>query len=384
MTTTVPFKTPLGQEELRTRGHKLGQRHRTLLFLIDGRRPLAEVLSLAHQAGAETQHFEDLLRMGLVELPPDPTPPPPPPLPVLTDEAALTSVDIVVVEPPVLPQAGSAADDAVAVQPPPPPPPVVEVRRIAVQDLPVLRDLPEGPFERTVRQPGPFGDRPSAAAEGDAAPVAKVKAPASGARAKGSARAKVAPEPVPEAPFERTQRLPGASSADVVAEPPAPRSAPFKIKMRMGKKPGRNLPVLQEPVLPSSTVAAPPEPPSASATPMRGLPPVAAAPEPAKSLDIDLPIAAGEEARLLQRVRERLTEALRLDAPLFSARTFMRVRSAQSREELIDLVWEIQDHLSHRRRSHKELTSLHEARDLLGLGNTLVAGDESRPDYLDE
>ena len=63
MTTNAPFKTPLGQEELRTRGHKLGQRHRTLLFLIDGRRPLAEVLSLAHQAGAETQHFEDLLRM---------------------------------------------------------------------------------------------------------------------------------------------------------------------------------------------------------------------------------------------------------------------------------------------------------------------------------
>ena len=109
-----------------------------------------------------------------------------------------------------------------------------------------------------------------------------------------------------------------------------------------------------------------------------------AAPAPAAALDIDLPIAAGEEARLLQRVRERLTDALRLDAPLFSARTFMRVRSAQSREELINLVWEIQDHLSHRRRSHKELSSLHEARDLLGLGNTLVAGDESRPDYLDE
>jgi len=36
---TVPFKTPLGHEELRSRAQKLGQRHRTLLLLIDGRRP---------------------------------------------------------------------------------------------------------------------------------------------------------------------------------------------------------------------------------------------------------------------------------------------------------------------------------------------------------
>jgi hypothetical protein len=156
--------------------------------------------------------------------------------------------------------------------------------------------------------------------------------------------------------------------------PPAPRSSPFK--MRMGKKAGRNLPVLQEPAVPL-----PPPSVSPKSALAKALPP---APPPPPALDIDLPIAQGEEARLLQRVRERLTEALRLDAPLFSARTFMRVRSAQSREELIDLVWEIQDHLSHRRRSHKELSSLHEARDLLGLGNTLVAGDESRPDHLDE
>jgi hypothetical protein len=378
-TYTVPFKTPLGQEELRTRGHKLGQRHRTLLFLIDGRRPLAEVLSLAHQAGAETQHFEDLLRMGLVELPPDPTPPPPPQLPVLTDEAALTSVDMVVVETALSGEGSAEATSEVA--PPLPPPPVVEMRRIAVPDLPVLRDLPEGPFERTVRQPVPFVGEPAGAST-RAAHAVPAKPPAATAKAAPAGRArKAAPPPVlndvPEDPFERTQRLPGPSSApaDAVAKPPAPRSSPFK--MRMGKRPDRDVPVLQEPVLP-----VPPASVSVKSAVASALPP--AAPSPSPSLDIDLPIAAGEEARLLQRVRERLTEALRLDAPLFSARTFMRVRSAQSREELIDLVWEIQDHLSHRRRSHKELSSLHEARDLLGLGNTLVAGDESRPDYLDE
>jgi len=299
MTTTVPFKTPLGQDELRTRGHKLGQRHRTLLFLIDGRRPLAEVLSLAHQAGAETQHFEDLLRMGLVELPPDPAPPPPPQIPVLTDEAALTSVDIVVVEPPEVTgagESGASEPNAVPTAPPvPPPPPVVEVRRIAVPDLPdlpVLRDLPEGPFERTARQPVRVDP-------------AVASAPAAAAQAVADI--------VPEDPFERTQRLPGPSSADTVAKPPAPRSAPFK--MRRSKKAGRNLPVLQEPVVPPA-----PEPATASApSPASASTPVAAPAAP--SLDIDLPIADGEEARLLQRVRERLTEALRLDAPLFSART---------------------------------------------------------------
>jgi hypothetical protein len=298
---------------------------------------------------------------------------------VLTDEAALTSVDMVVVEPAVASTSeGEVAGDA---RPPTPPRPVVEVRRIAVPDLPVLRDLPEGPFERTVRQPVPFVGEP-AGLSAPAVDAAPAQSPAASAKAATAGRTrKAAPPPVlndvPEDPFERTQRLPGPAPAlpDAVAKPPAPRSSPFR--MRMSKKPGRNLPVLQEPVLPVPPASVSPKSAVASA-----LPP--AAPSPSPSLDIDLPIANGEEARLLQRVRERLTEALRLDAPLFSARTFMRVRSAQSREELIDLVWEIQDHLSHRRRSHKELSSLHEARDLLGLGNTLVAGDESRPDYLDE
>ncbi len=40
-----------------------------MLLLVDGRRALSEVLSLAQQAGAQTSHFEDLVRMGMVELP---------------------------------------------------------------------------------------------------------------------------------------------------------------------------------------------------------------------------------------------------------------------------------------------------------------------------
>jgi hypothetical protein len=77
-TPAIPTKTSLGHEELRHRVHRLSQRHRTVLLLVDGVRPLAEVLSMAQKAGASTQHFEDLLRLGLVELPAPPTPQPRP------------------------------------------------------------------------------------------------------------------------------------------------------------------------------------------------------------------------------------------------------------------------------------------------------------------
>src|SRR5512143_3325766 len=68
-TPLAPIKTPLGQDELRHRTRGLGQRYRTILLLVDGRRPVSEVLSLALQAGADTSQFEELVRLGLVELP---------------------------------------------------------------------------------------------------------------------------------------------------------------------------------------------------------------------------------------------------------------------------------------------------------------------------
>ena len=64
----APVKTQLGLDELRGRSRTLSQRHRTVLLLVDGRRTIAEVLSLAHQAGAQTSHLEELVRMGMVEL----------------------------------------------------------------------------------------------------------------------------------------------------------------------------------------------------------------------------------------------------------------------------------------------------------------------------
>ena len=232
MTSVVPVKTPLGQEEMRQRGRALNQRHRTVLFLVDGRRPLGEVLALAQQAGAQTSHFEELVRLGLVEVPVE----------AADDSAAPADASP---EQPGSPEAAPAIE-------------VVEL------DAPLMQAGPEVP---------------------QAAPAASA-----------------APAPLP-------------------AEMLQPAARPLRAR-----------------------------------APLRRAKPVE-----------DFAAAS------LDEVRERLIDTLRLDAPLFSARMLIRVRGAHTARELIELVWEIEGHLSHVRRSRSELGSLQRARELLGLGNTLFA-----------
>lgn len=62
----VPVKTPEGHDELARRVRRLSQRHRTLLLLVDGRRTVQEVLTMASQAGVPGDCFEELLSLGLV------------------------------------------------------------------------------------------------------------------------------------------------------------------------------------------------------------------------------------------------------------------------------------------------------------------------------
>lgn len=66
---TVPIKTPDGQDELGTRQRRVSQRHRTVLFLVDGKRSAVEVRSLALRAGVPESCFDDLLALGLIMLP---------------------------------------------------------------------------------------------------------------------------------------------------------------------------------------------------------------------------------------------------------------------------------------------------------------------------
>lgn len=68
VTGTIPIRTPEGQAELDTRARRLSQRHRTMLFLIDGKRGAAEVRSLAAQAGVPEACFDELTALGLIML----------------------------------------------------------------------------------------------------------------------------------------------------------------------------------------------------------------------------------------------------------------------------------------------------------------------------
>jgi hypothetical protein len=256
---TIPVKTALGQEELKSRTHRLSQRHRTVLLLVDGRRPLSEVLSLAQQAGAATSHFEELVRLGLVDVPTEPEPQP---------------------------------------------------ERVEVASAPA----PLAPLA----PPTPADEPPTPADE--APQVAEVQLDATAA---GS--------PVDDVATDDT------AAAEAAIQPPA-------ATMR------------------ESIVVPAPEPKPAPAPPRE-------LPVPAELADVDA----------LQAVRALLIETLRIDAPLFSARMFVRVRNARTSAELIELVWEIQDNLARARHAQRELRSLQLARELLGLGNTLVSEDSTRP-----
>ena len=78
------------------------------------------------------------------------------------------------------------------------------------------------------------------------------------------------------------------------------------------------------------------------------------------------------ETDKLEHVRSLLFDTLRIDSPLFGARMLLRLREATSRDDLIELVWAIERHLAETRHSRREMLSLHRARELLGLGNTVV------------
>lgn len=114
----IPVKTPEGQAELSQRQRRLGQRHRTVLLLVDGRRTEQQVRSLAQQAGAGDSCFAELLDLGLIAMPPGPAPSDPKTVPITPPVPA---------DPPPL-QVDIPLDD---IAPPPPP-----VKSSAIDDTP--------------------------------------------------------------------------------------------------------------------------------------------------------------------------------------------------------------------------------------------------------
>jgi hypothetical protein len=285
-TISAPVKTPLGQDELRHRTRGLGQRYRTVLLLVDGRRPLGEVLGMAHKAGAHTSHFEELVRMGLVEIPDDVAAPEPiETIPGALDVPKLTSVELdVLIEPALTPSGALAEEPEVDVDGlgDEPVSNVSEVAIRAAHDLPVIAVA-------TIPEPSP----------------PRVVSP--------SRPALVPRYQEPEVVLAETPRVP-----DWVQQV---RETPFKVA------------------------------------------------------DHARPAPSMTDEQRLQYVRDLLLDTLRRDSILFSTFSVGRVRGAVTQKELIKLVWEIERDRAHPRRSRDQLLNLQRARELLGMGNTLVAGD---------
>lgn len=105
-TTFVPVKTPEAVQELSSRQRKLSQRHRTVLLLVDGRRPEDEVRQLAKAAGSPDTCYDELVDLGLISRP---APFDSEPMPLFEEElqAAAPAGDPV-------PEAGKAADSVVS------------------------------------------------------------------------------------------------------------------------------------------------------------------------------------------------------------------------------------------------------------------------------
>ncbi len=293
----IPTKTARGQDALRRRTGELGQRHRTILFLVDGRRPLSEVLSLALQAGAATSHFEDLVRMGFVELPAEP--------PAAAPES----------EQPELPPTAAQ---------------ITELELQVPADEPPIEPEPE-PMPAAPLQPAPANRAPQRAQE----PPPVPKRPPLPRQ----------PPPPPAAPVRRVVAMPPPEPARAV--PTAADAARFDPMAEMPRRPFL--------------------PPSQSPAPVQAPPPA-------------IPL---EDQPVLEQARAQLLEALRCDPQPAAGRLNDRARAAKGSTELIDVVWTMERGLHHHQRSHRGLLALQRARELLGLGNTLV-DEDSTPGRLDD
>lgn len=310
-----PVKTELGQDELRRRTRKLSQRHRTVLLLVDGKRSRDEVVALARQAGVAASFFDELVAMGMVEVAAiEPAPVPPAPAPVVTPISAPVPLADELPEP---------AAEAVAAASAPPPEEEPAVAVIAALDLPVLLPLARG-------EPVP-----------ESLPTLSVVA---------SPVPAPAPAPAPE-----------AVATPEPGRPVKVKFAPPKYKPKSAVRVSAPAPLLP---LPEAPVLTPAKRPARKAAP----------PVPAKAA----PVAAdGSEDDLLSEVRSLLIGTLLVDGPVTGSLTALRVGRARTRYELIELVWQIERSLVQARRPREAQGRLIRARELLGLGNTLVDEDTS-------
>ncbi|QUP53921.1 hypothetical protein GO998_09240 [Ralstonia syzygii] len=77
MTTTIYQKTDKGHEEIRTRAHRLDQKHRALLLMVNGEKTCDEILSQLQPLGMQQAEFDELEQGGYIRPHVADTPPPP-------------------------------------------------------------------------------------------------------------------------------------------------------------------------------------------------------------------------------------------------------------------------------------------------------------------
>lgn len=369
LATVPPIKTPLGQQELRRRTGGLGQRHRTLLFLIDGRRPLSEVLVLGHKAGAATSHLEDLIRLGFVDVPalhpPEPTPAPPP----ADVPAQLTYVEMEIPAGPMHSQWGTLDAEV--------PVPVVQV--LAEPEPELEQPLPDNAATDPVGQrlAGEEGGDAEVRAEqaGAAAEAPAEWAPAEPEAAAVSLAVDVAPVDPSEPVEPATEPLPvpevietAPAVAAVIEAPPAPPQArtssallPLEFPPEQAFTSNSILSPAEPAPVVTSAPAAPQTPPERRPLPavLQRMAMLARRPQPRPKDPVD-------------EARDCLLRVIKLDRTTMARRLRPRVVNAKTEGTLIDVVWELERDLTHGQRSHEGLIALQRARELLQLGNTLV------------
>lgn len=393
-----PQKTELGLDELRRRTRGLSQRHRTMLLLVNGKRPRREVLALAGQAGVGVEFFDELVAMGMVD---------PAPQPDQTLNAQGRSADAIAervfAASSEWPQTNPGLDSSIAsqqertlvVDPKPvvAAPAAVEAPKAAPSAAPVPLPVPSPPTPAPVLRSKLEPSKPPAASAPTAPPPAaahKAAAVVHTAMASGPPRPKRAAPPVlnldDAVPLAAT-RAPASKAAEPPTKPAAAAKAPAVRKephLSPGVDPGGARMRFSGPT--AKPKAAARRAPPAELRQEPRLTPVKPPGRPAriKMLAPAGPLDDENEQLLLAEVRSLLIGTLLVDGPVTSSLTALRVRKARNRYDLTALVWEIERTLVRARRPREAQSRLSKARDLLGLGNTVVdeetsPGDHTRP-----
>ncbi len=357
----IPVKTEVGADELRGRSRTLGQRHRTVLLLVDGRRTLSDVLSLAQQAGARPSLFDELVQMGMVKMPEAGAD-----REGRISERGASSSGFARSASSRWPSVSPAAQAG-------PPNASLSASTLWQHGPATPAPAPEVQAQPRLPDSAPYdiGDIVPSRHPPEAAPALPAPAPRSvpvltdSRSAAVSAALSRAPAAVPLPRAAPAPALPTVRAKPLATDRPA---APPRVEARprpvVAPAPTRAPAVVKAALRVDRDAAGAAVPSLSLRDELQGV---------AESPVVNVRRTPGEtETDKLEHVRSLLFDTLRIDSPIFGARMLLRLREATARDDLIELVWAIERHLAETRHSRREMLSLHRARELLGLGNTVV------------